>query len=285
MAFTPQVAAASWIPVLVAAVLRRWWIAGVALAAAVALAVAVLPRAFAGPNPDIENGVPLRVMSSNLRLGFGSANAVVDLVRAQRIQVLAAVEITPPEVIALDKAGLKRLMPYRVDRARFGAAGTTIFSAFPLRPLVAHPTDAPNAQSAARLRIPGAPPIELQAEHPRPPLHGDVAQWRHVLEGAPGPSPGRTLRMLLGDFNATLDQHDFRRLLDRGYVDAADATGQGLDLTWPVGHRVPPAVAIDHVLIDPRIAARAVSTHDIASSDHRAVIADLELPRVRGSAP
>jgi endonuclease/exonuclease/phosphatase family metal-dependent hydrolase len=65
-------------------------------------------------------------------------------------------------------------------------------------------------------------------------------------------------------------------------VDAADATGDGLKTTWPAGRRLPPEITIDHVLIDPRIAARAVSVHTIPRSDHRAVIATLELPPAAG---
>ena len=51
----------------------------------------------------------------------------------------------------------------------------------------------------------------------------------------PSPSGGRRIealpsgdgRILAGDFNATFDHPEFRALLDRGYVDAADAAGAG----------------------------------------------------------
>jgi endonuclease/exonuclease/phosphatase (EEP) superfamily protein YafD len=285
MAFTPQVAAVSWLPVLVAAVLRRWLVAAVALAAAIALAATVLPRALPGPRPEVRDGVPLRVMVSNLRFGEGDPGTVVGLVRRERIDVLALVEVTPEAVAALDRLGLRALLPHRVDNSRPGASGTALFSRLPLRSRVALPVDAPNAQSAARLRLPGAPPLEVEAVHPLPPLHADVASWRHVLQGVPRPSSGRVLRLLLGDFNATLDQHDFRALLGTGYVDAGDATGEGLRTTWPAGRRFPPELVIDHVLVDRRIAPRTLSVHLVPHSDHRAVIADLDIPRVGGSAP
>jgi endonuclease/exonuclease/phosphatase family metal-dependent hydrolase len=86
------------------------------------------------------------------------------------------------------------------------------------------------------------------------------------------------LRVILGDFNATLDHAAFRDLLDDGYVDAADATGDGLAPTWSGGPLNLP-ITIDHVVLDARLGVRATSVHTIAGSDHRAVVAELVLPR------
>jgi endonuclease/exonuclease/phosphatase family metal-dependent hydrolase len=99
-----------------------------------------------------------------------------------------------------------------------------------------------------------------------------------MLRELPGAGAPRPLRVLLGDFNATLDHHELRRILDRGYADAADATGDGLRTTWPAGRRFPPEITIDHVLADRRIAPRDVTVHLVPRSDHRAVVAVLELP-------
>jgi hypothetical protein len=38
---------------------------------------------------------------------------------------------------------------------------------------------------------------------------------------------------LAGDFNATLDQSEFRDVLGRGYYDAAERMGDRLNPTWP----------------------------------------------------
>jgi len=95
-----------------------------------------------------------------------------------------------------------------------------------------------------------------------------------------GPAAGPIPRVLLGDFNATLDHREFRRVLDRGYYDAADATGDGLRATWPTD-RSRPMLTIDHVLLPESIRTRKVNVHDVRGSDHRAVIAEILLPRVR----
>ena len=97
----------------------------------------------------------------------------------------------------------------------------------------------------------------------------------------PPATPDGRLRILAGDFNATLDHAELRRVLDTGYQDAAAQVGAGLHGTWPHGRRFPPPVTIDHVLADERLGVRAVSIHTIPGTDHRAVLAELELPANR----
>jgi endonuclease/exonuclease/phosphatase family metal-dependent hydrolase len=131
----------------------------------------------------------------------------------------------------------------------------------------------------ARLRGPRAEPIEVVAVHPVPPTSGDaVASWSDGLQSLPPADPAGPVRLLLGDFNATLDHEELRRILDSGYVDAADAVGKGLTPTWPQGRLIPPSVTIDHVLVDERVRVQDVHIHELPDSDHRAVTADLILP-------
>jgi endonuclease/exonuclease/phosphatase (EEP) superfamily protein YafD len=71
-----------------------------------------------------------------------------------------------------------------------------------------------------------------------------------------------------------------RRLLGRGYADAADAAGDGLTWTWAARdhpHTLP--ITIDHVLVDRRVRALGVRAVRIPGSDHRALVARLRLPR------
>jgi endonuclease/exonuclease/phosphatase (EEP) superfamily protein YafD len=104
-----------------------------------------------------------------------------------------------------------------------------------------------------------------------------MGNWRRDLRRLPDARPGGIVRVLAGDFNATLDHRELRRVLDRGYRDAADRNGSGLRATWPAdGRRVPP-VAIDHVLADERAGVQAVRVRDLPRSDHRAVVAVLRI--------
>ena len=90
------------------------------------------------------------------------------------------------------------------------------------------------------------------------------------------------MRLLLGDFNATLDHDRLRDLTERGYREAADVVGAGLTPTWssarvpllPIG--VP--ITIDHLLVDERIGVGDIGVHDLPGSDHDAVIGRLFVP-------
>jgi endonuclease/exonuclease/phosphatase family metal-dependent hydrolase len=284
MTFTPYVGWTAPLPLVVALLLRRWAVAGVAALTLVAFLVALLPRAFGGPRPDPGPGaVTLHVMTANLFEGAGDARTVVRLVREQHVDVLALEELTPEEVTRLDAAGLRRLLPHRDVDARPGASGSGLFSRVALTPRAPHNALDRNGEPRALVAVPGAAPVDLQVIHPPPPIHGWTPAWRQMLGELPKPDGGRELRMLMGDFNATLDHAQLRRLLGgaHGYVDAADATGQGFATTWPAGRDFPPEITIDHVLIDPRIRADAVSIHLVPHSDHRAVVATLRVPRGR----
>jgi endonuclease/exonuclease/phosphatase (EEP) superfamily protein YafD len=87
------------------------------------------------------------------------------------------------------------------------------------------------------------------------------------------------LRVLAGDFNATLDHAALRSVLRRGYTDAAAAAGRALSWTWrPLRLRFP-RLTLDHVLVDPRVTVAGVEVVAVRGSDHRAVVAELVLPR------
>jgi endonuclease/exonuclease/phosphatase (EEP) superfamily protein YafD len=94
------------------------------------------------------------------------------------------------------------------------------------------------------------------------------------------PGPGDVPVIMAGDFNATLDHARFRALLRLGYVDAAVQAGRGLVPTWgprPGGDLA--MLAIDHILLDPRCAVRRVSAYKLPGTDHRALYAQIQLPR------
>ncbi|HEY1918974.1 MAG TPA: endonuclease/exonuclease/phosphatase family protein [Streptosporangiaceae bacterium] len=136
------------------------------------------------------------------------------------------------------------------------------------------------AQCAGWLRMPSGQRVRLVCVHAPPPKPWNpagAARWRREL--AMLPPPGLSPVTMAGDFNATLDHLQFRRLLRRGYRDAAGQVGRGLRLTWgPRPSRPPALLTLDHVLIDPRCAVRATSVHRLAGSDHHALYAEIGLP-------
>ncbi|MEH1014538.1 endonuclease/exonuclease/phosphatase family protein [Micromonospora sp. CPCC 206060] len=280
LAFTPYVAASTPLAVLLALALRRWWPAGVATLTALALIGVVVPRVV--PDRAWETTGPLlRVLTANLLKGGADPAHLVGLVRTHRVDVLAVQEFTATAAAELDRAGLATLLPHRHLNPETGTTGSGIYARFPLRDggMRRNPGFG-FSQAYATLTVDGAPPVLVESVHPAAPYAVSVVDdWRTDLAAQPPATPDGPLRILAGDFNATLDHAPLRALLDTGYVDAADAAGAGLVGTWGPydGDPIPP-VTIDHVLVDRRILVRTVSVHGLPGSDHRAVLAELRIP-------
>ncbi|MDA0636878.1 endonuclease/exonuclease/phosphatase family protein [Nonomuraea sp. MCN248] len=273
---TPYAAAGSLLPLMIAALGRRRAATAVALVTSTMLGFSVLPRTLGVA--EATAGRPFRVLTVNLLFGRADAQAVMDLVRRLEPDALSTQELTPGAVAELDAAGLGEVMPHRALMAEWSAAGSGIFSRHPLEPLPgALPPLEGHNMPVARLALPGGAPVELYDVHPVPPIGPHATAWHAALEALPGTSD-RAVRILAGDFNASLDHAPMRRLLARGYKDAADQVGAGLIPTWPANRRIPPVITIDHVLVDERVGVKAVSVHDVPGTDHRAVFAELSVP-------
>jgi endonuclease/exonuclease/phosphatase (EEP) superfamily protein YafD len=284
MAFAPYAAVAALVAAAVAGGLRRWVPAAVALLAFGVLALGVLARvrADAAPDEGASAGPHLRVLTANAHIGETPAADLVALVRSQRVDVLAVQELTPEFDRALAQAGLGRVLPHRVAMPLPNAHGVGLFARRPLAPLRG-PAHLYNPVPAGILNVPGAPPVEVYAVHPAAPFDAEqTAAWKRDLRGLPPASSPGALRILAGDFNATLDHAELRRLLGTGYEDAAEEAGAGLKPTWPFNRRRLPPVTLDHVLADVRCGVAAVETFPLARSDHKAVLAELVLPRRSG---
>ncbi len=276
LSFTPQVAVGAWAGALL---LRGAGPAAAAAGAGAALTAAAGPRAVPCRQPPAAGPV-LRVLTANLLFGRAVADAVVELVCRTHADVLFVQELTGDAAARLARAGLGDLLPHQVTQPVPRGTRGSIYARYPLRggPPAAPPSA---ARCTARLDLPSGQFVQLACIHavpPRPPWSpGATARWRSQLSALPAPSDSP--RILAGDFNATLDHAQFRRLLRRGYVDAASQAGHGLSLTWgPQPGRRPALLAIDHVLIDRRCAVVTTSAHRVTGSDHRALFAELRLP-------
>ena len=280
VAFTPFVAGAAVAVVLIAAVLRQRGATLVAGVLAVVLVGLVAPRALGGPSePDGAAGPKLRVLSVNMQHGTGSVEQLTALTRRTRADVLSVQELTPRLARELERAGIGELLPEQILQPGGRGAGIGLYSRVPLGVAEAG-GERRNPLVLASAQVEGAPAVEIAAVHAPAPLRDSMMPaWRGDLRALPPATPDGPLRILAGDFNATLDHAELRRLLDTGYVDAAAEIGAGLKGTWPQGRRFPPPVAIDHVLADSRVGVDAFSVHAISGTDHRAVFAELVLPR------
>jgi endonuclease/exonuclease/phosphatase (EEP) superfamily protein YafD len=280
LSFTPQVTAGAWAGALL---LRGAGPAAAAAMAGAALTAAVGPRAIPCRQPPAAGPV-LRVLTANLLVGRAVAEAVAELVWRSQADMLFVQELTGEAAAGLQRAGLDDLLPHRVTQPVPHRTRDSIYARYPLRggPLAAA---VPAARCTALLDLPSGQSVELACIHaapPKPPWSPSAtARWRSQLSALP--APGDSPRILAGDFNATLDHAQFRRLLRRGYLDAASQAGHGLSLTWgPRAGRRLTLLAIDHVLVDRRCAVLTTSAHWLTGSDHRALYAELRLPAPPG---
>lgn len=279
LALTPYVTVLVVVPLAAALLLRQRAAGLAALGVAAVLAAGVAPRGVPSRTAALD-GPELRVLTANLYYGRADPRALVDLVRRERVDVLSVQELTPAARDALEREGLTVSLPYQHAEAEAGASGSGLYARFPLAPLPQVPSSSAFAMPRAGLDIPGAPALEVVAVHPPPPINAEsVRRWEHDLAGLFPAGAAKPLRILAGDFNATLDHRELRRLLARGYRDAAAASGAGWTATWPrTGTRLPPPVTIDHILIDRRATPGRVTVHDLPGSDHRPVLAEVGLP-------
>lgn len=269
LAYTPYAAMAALAATLLALGLRRWGAALAAGLSAAALIAVVAPRATGDPEPAGSRAV-LKVLSANTLGDRGSPQALLDLVRRERPDVLAVQELTP----ALD-ARLRAAFPYRVVRPRPGTPGTGLYSRLALSGAPA-PAGTAFAWTRALVRLPDGARVDVHSVHPVAPLRREsMGPWRRDLRRLPAAPRRGPPRILAGDFNATLDHAELRRVLGQGYRDAAEVVGAGLRPTWPVSGRRLPPVTIDHVLADARCTVGAARVLRLTGSDHRPVLARL----------
>jgi endonuclease/exonuclease/phosphatase (EEP) superfamily protein YafD len=276
LSLTPQVAAGAFVSALL---LRGPGPAAAAAGAGAALTAAVGPRAVPSRQPPVAGPV-LRVLTANLLFGRAAGPAVVELACRMHADVLFVQELSGDADARLQRAGLDELLPYRVTQLVARSTRGSIYARYPLR---GGPAAAlgPAARCAAWLDLPSGPSVQLACIHaapPKPPWSpGAAARWRSQLAALPAPAGSPCI--LAGDFNATLDHAQFRRLLRRGYADAASQAGHGLSPTWgPRPARPPALLTIDHVLTDRRCAVLTTSAHRLTGTDHRALYAELRLP-------
>ncbi|WP_460062657.1 endonuclease/exonuclease/phosphatase family protein [Streptomyces sp. YKOK-I1] len=255
----------------VPALRSRRTVAVVALLAVAQVAVLV-PRFLPDERHVPAGAAELRVATLNAHVGGADPRAVLRLVRAERIDVLAVQELTRDGVAAFAEAGLGRLLPHQELHPE---NDSSLYSRLPLTH--AGPLDAGTTwpQTTAEVTV-GGRTVRLVAVHTYYPL-GDAGRWTRdftALTSVARDSGPDTV--LLGDFNASLDQSPMRSLLAAGLTDTHAEPGHGWARTWPADRApLPPLVQLDHVLHGPGLTGVAVGERTLPGTDHRAVVAVL----------
>lgn len=274
LALTPYIAACGAVLGCACLMLRRWRIGAVVLVLTIVLAATLLPRLLPNDQPSA-TGTVIRVMSVDLDSGSADAASVVERVREHNVDVLCLLELTPDAVFELQEAGLFSVLRHQMLRPLQGSGGFGIVARYTLRQQRL-PAEAAPAGFRALVDVPGARRLDVVAVNAPRPTEA-LQRWESVLGALPAWQEQGPVRLLAGDFNATLDHAALREILDTGYVDAAAQVGEGLTPTWPAG-LFPPPIAIDHILTGQLTAVRDYAVLDISGSDHKAVYAEITLP-------
>ncbi|MEU3604069.1 endonuclease/exonuclease/phosphatase family protein [Streptomyces sp. NPDC035033] len=276
LSFLPWLTVPAGLGLLCAGLARRRGLAFLAVLVLTGTVWASLPYT---PLSAVTHGLPVarvRVIAANVEFGQATG-ALIDLARRERPQLLFVSECDPACGRRLT-AALSRQLPHRVAVEAEGSAGSVLLSAHPLRDRAVVPSVM--GMPGATADIAGRP-VRLQLAHPMPPVPGQVRLWKDELgrlRDAVAARPAGEELILAGDFNASQDHAAFRSLLDAGpFLDAARTTGDSHAPTWPAEGPLPAFVQIDHVLSSPGLLAAATRFLPLAGSDHRAVLADLDL--------
>lgn len=277
LAFTPLAGAGAAVIGLVAARLGERKSAALLLGAAAVLGAVVVPRTRRSPQPAVESPQCFRLLSANLYKGAGSPRALVRIIDEFDPDVIALQEQTPGYLRVLDAAGLADRYPHRVAGTGKRLNDAAVLSRHPLQPLGIR---LQRVNVGATVVLPSGQRVPVVSAHPLPPASPkSEAHWSRALDRLPGPDGALAGGVIAGDPNATLDHPAFRRLLGRGWRDAASEVGRGLRSTWRGEHAGLMRLTIDHVLVSPGAAVREVQVVPVRGSDHLALAVTVDLPR------
>ncbi|MFI9746732.1 endonuclease/exonuclease/phosphatase family protein [Streptomyces sp. NPDC052494] len=222
-------------------------------------------------------GLPITrvtVLAANVEYGQATG-ALTEAIRREHPQLVFVSECDPACGRALTTAFAAEL-PHHTSVDAGGASGSVLLSAYPLTDRRVIPAVMGMPGATAEI---GGMSVRLQLAHPLPPVPRQVDAWKRELgriADAARDEPGPLL--LAGDFNASQDHAAFRRILDIGHLsDSARLADTSRTPTWPMEGPLPPFAQIDHVLVSRNFTVRDVRFLDLAGSDHRAVLASLDL--------
>ena len=259
---------------LVFALQQRYAYAG-AMLLAVLLNAFLVFEWYLPPKTDTGGPEELKLLHANVLSTNNKHQRLVDLVAAEDPDMIFLKEITDDWV-----SGLRPLLkdyPFIHSVARSGNFGIAVYSRIPFDS-VSHVDSPPLGYPTITVRATvGNQRLTLISSHPTIPLGKQLHSARNqhfnsmrdLVQAADRPV------VLLGDFNATMWDRHFKKLMQSsGLADARQ--GFGILPTWPT--YMPFAmIPIDHVLVSEGISVTNMKTGKSIGSDHLPLIVTLSL--------
>lgn len=239
---------------------------------------------------------PVTVLTYNVGSGLALPDRLVPFLLASGADVIGLQEVDPDQAEAIS-AGTSEAYPYQIVRGT-GFSGRSLLSRHPILYEDWHDLSVGRPDLHAVLDIAGHP-ISFVVAHPPPPRVGrrgvvfqpeTLRQIDRLAEIVREAAPG----ILVGDFNMTIRNPSYARLVESGLIDAyKTAAGRG-GATFPlrpgkmqrVKHGMswvplPAFTRVDYIWHTPELKAVEAWVAHGAGSDHRPVFARLLLPGSR----
>lgn len=218
-----------------------------------------------------------RIMTLNTKEGGADASQIVSTVKDRHVEILALQEVPMGLVARLANAGIANYLPYSVaaqqtwhdnggvnvlySAASMGAVNTNLI------PVESGSIPAATIDFADRK-------VRFGSVHPFSPRPSNQGLWNKSLDSIAQLRMYPSLYVLMGDFNSTWDHASFRYLLGNRFLDAGEQGGEGMHMTYPA---MLPIAEIDHIVHDKGVTVGDLETKFIQGSDHRALLATLEV--------
>jgi endonuclease/exonuclease/phosphatase (EEP) superfamily protein YafD len=275
--FRVQIAVASVLVAVVAA-LRRSFAPAALAALAVTLNLVAIAPAWMTPELPAHHGDPLKVVVLNVMQDNPDHARVARFLAESDADIVGLLEVDSAWLrdLAPTMARWKYQQPHPRNEDKFGLA---LYSKRPFQFREVRTFGVPWPPAiTARIVVDGAP-VTFVLVHPPPPVSAKMAEAQRASLDALADaraSLGEHV-VVMGDLNATPWSYALRRLRKRtGLADSR--RGFGLEPSWPSSNPVL-RIPIDQVLVSPRIVVLGREVGPAVGSDHFPVIARLALVR------
>ncbi len=230
---------------------------------------------------DITDGYA-RIMTLNTKNGNADAEEIVRIVREEHVEVLALQEGTWGLRERLESSGLRDILPYEIEARHtdYSNGGeNALWSAMPLQDETEDLVTIKTSPIPAASVIMNGKTVRFGSVHLQSPRPGNLDLWRSNLSTISQIQSGSDVSLvLMGDFNSVWDHAGFRSMLGSGFADAAEQSGAGFHPTYPANTGIVPAfVEIDHVVHTDGVVVGDISTAAVSGTDHKALLATLEV--------
>lgn len=263
---------------VLALAINGWWHAGYFAGRARVSSVAEYTVSTSAATDDSY----ARVMTVNTLNGAASAKQIVEVCRAEHVEVLCLQELTNGMVADLTAAGIDELLPYHVVSEGASAISNGgrngIWTATPQDNVSRNLLPIETSSMPAADIVIGSITVRIVSVHPNSPVRGAEGLWDKGLSVIGSLSDYGHGYLIMGDFNSTWDHARFRTLLGTRFADASQASGEGFHMTYPSNKIVPSLIEIDHIIYarDSGITVSSLKALEITGTDHKALIGTLE---------